>query len=53
MFEVSLFEEETIDEGEKVLKLFTDEKMKTWCDLLAELSYETKQQENLGPYQTT
>lgn len=37
MFEANPFDEETIEEGDKLLKLLTDEKRKKWCDLLAEL----------------
>lgn len=37
MFEANLFEEETIEEGDKLLKLLSNEKRKKWCDLLAEL----------------
>lgn len=37
MFEAIPFEEETIKEGDKLLKLLSDEKRKKWCDLLAGL----------------
>lgn len=37
MFEANPFEEDTIEEGEKLLKLLTDERRKKWCDLLADL----------------
>ncbi|XP_025412229.1 uncharacterized protein LOC112684781 [Sipha flava] len=37
MFEENPFDEETIEEGDKLLKLLTDEKRKKWCDLLADL----------------
>lgn len=36
MFEENPFDEEII-EGDKLLKLLTDEKRKKWCDLLADL----------------
>jgi len=37
MFEANQFEEETIEEGDKLLKLLTNEKRKKWCDLLADV----------------
>lgn len=36
MYEANSFQEDTI-EGEKLLKLLTDEKRKKWCALLADL----------------